>query len=121
MRSPGRGPCPYENCHVHTHAAHAIHPLAGQGANLGFADARALITELSAARLEGCALGDRDTLKRFERGRRLQNSMTAFLMECFHRLFTSQLPWSTLLRNEALRLFNGNTTLKKLAIDYASK
>ena len=102
-------------------AAHAIHPLAGQGANLGFGDARALITELTVARLEGRALGNLATLKRFERARQHHNRMTALLMEYFHRLFTSNFLWSMLLRNEALKLFDRNTGLKKFAFGFASK
>ena len=102
-------------------AAHTIHPLAGQGANLGFGDARALITELSIARLEGRSLGDLNALKRFERDRQRQNRLTAVVMECLHRLFTSKVIWSALFRNEILRLFQRNNTLKKLAIGFASK
>ena len=102
-------------------AAHAIHPLAGQGGNLGFSDARALITELSLARIEGRKLGDLVVLKRFQRARRFENHLTALLMEGFHRLFTSQLYLLKRMRNHGLWFFNRNSMLKELAIGFASK
>jgi len=102
-------------------AAHAIHPLAGQGANLGFGDARVLVTELSAARIEGRAPGDLDVLKRYERSRLVENHLTALATEGFHRLFTSKMTWAMLLRNQGLRFFDSSATLKKLAIGFASK
>ncbi len=101
-------------------AAHAIHPLAGQGANLGFSDARVLITELSAARVEGLLPGDLKVLKRYEKSRRGENHVAALVMEGFHRLFTSGSIWSMLLRNHGLRFVDGNAMLKKLAIGLAS-
>ena len=80
-------------------AAHAIHPLAGQGANLGFADARALVAELVAGRVEGRSPGDLSVLKRYERKRKRENYLTAFAMESFHRLFTSRDPILGFLRS----------------------
>jgi len=101
-------------------AAHAIHPLAGQGANLGFADARALAKELSAARLEGLSPGDLRVLKRYERARKVHNGVAALGMEGFHRLFTTSLPGFGLVRNLGLDFVDQNTRLKRLAIDLAS-
>ncbi len=101
-------------------AAHAIHPLAGQGANLGFADASCLVTELCAARLEGRELGDLGVLKRYEQKRKIQNHLTALAMEGFHRLFTSDSSIVGLVRSRGLRLVNENKTLKRLAISVAS-
>ena len=101
-------------------AAHAIHPLAGQGANLGFADARCLVTQIAAARLEGRGIGDLATLKRYERKRRTENHLAAIAMEGFHRLFTSDSTVVGLLRSRGLRLVNENKALKRLAIGVAS-
>ena len=50
-------------------AAHAIHPLAGQGVNLGFADARTLFEALS-ERSKFSAVGDLVVLRKYERARR---------------------------------------------------
>ena len=101
-------------------AAHAIHPLAGQGANLGFADASCLVTELCAAKLEGRGLGDLGVLQRYEQKRKTQNHLTALAMEGFHRLFTSDSSIVRLVRSRGLRLVNENKTLKRLAISVAS-
>lgn len=101
-------------------AAHAIHPLAGQGANLGFADARALAQELAGARLEGLSPGDEKVLKRYEQARRVHNRVAALGMEGFHRLFTADVPAIGLLRNLGLGLADRSSSLKKLAIDLAS-
>ena len=101
-------------------AAHAIHPLAGQGANLGFADARALVTEICAARLESRPPGDLQVLKRYESARKTENYLAGVAMEGFHRLFTSGSPLIGLLRSQGLRLVNGSSTLKKLAINIAT-
>lgn len=101
-------------------AAHTIHPLAGQGANLGLADARILAQETAAARIEGKSVGDIGILKRFERKRQPENNLVALAMEGFHRLFTSPLPLVGLLRNQGLRLVNENKSLKQLAISVAT-
>lgn len=101
-------------------AAHAIHPLAGQGANLGFADASCLVTELSAARLEGRGIGDLGVLTRYEQKRKTENRLAALAMEGFHRTFTSDSSIVGLFRSRGLRLVNENKTLKRLAISVAS-
>ena len=101
-------------------AAHAIHPLAGQGANLGFADARALVLEISSAKLEGRSPGDINVLRRYERDRKKENYLVGAAMEGFHRLFTSTQPVMGLIRNFGLRLVNGNKPLKQLAMSVAS-
>lgn len=101
-------------------AAHAIHPLAGQGANLGLADVAALIRELSAARLEGHDLGDLKTLRRYERARRSENHMAALAMEGFHRMFTAENGVARLIRGQGMKFVQGNKILKQLAISVAS-
>jgi len=101
-------------------AAHAIHPLAGQGANLGFADARVLSDELIAARIEGRSPGNLTVLKRYERVRRPENHLTALAMEGFHRLFTARPPWASVLRGQGMHFFGSSEILKRLAIGAAS-
>jgi ubiquinone biosynthesis UbiH/UbiF/VisC/COQ6 family hydroxylase len=101
-------------------AAHVIHPLAGQGANLGFSDADCLLTELCSARLEGWNIGDLRVLRRYEKKRKIENHAAAFAMEGFHRLFTSDSSIVGLFRSRGLRLVNENKTLKRLAISIAS-
>ena len=101
-------------------AAHTIHPLAGQGANLGFADAECLAREIASARLEGQSPGDLSLLKRFEKARQPHNHLAALAMEGFHRLFTNRLPAARLLRNLGLRFARDNHNLKQMAIRVAS-
>ncbi len=72
-------------------AAHQIHPLAGQGINLGLLDVAALAGTL-AAHLRGTRLadpGDALVLRRYERWRKGANLLTMAAMEGLHRVFTS--------------------------------
>ncbi len=101
-------------------AAHSVHPLAGQGANLGLSDASVLIATLCAARIEGLHPGELTVLKRYEKQRRIENYLTALAMEGFHRVFTSPSLWSRLLRNQGLRFVDRHSALKKLAVGFAS-
>lgn len=68
-------------------AAHAVHPLAGQGVNLGFADAAALVEVLAQARAAGRDLADPDDLARFERWRRSEASLMAQGIHALGSLF----------------------------------
>lgn len=75
-------------------AAHQVHPLAGQGVNLGLLDAAALAESL-VGHLRASALadpGDRRALRRYERWRKEANLITLGTMDGLHRLFTSRLP-----------------------------
>lgn len=68
-------------------AAHSIHPLAGQGLNLGFADVNALADILIAAQAAGKNIGDHRVLKRYHRSRLGKNWSMIAAMEMFKRLF----------------------------------
>ncbi len=95
-------------------AAHTIHPLAGQGANLGFADARALSQILAGARLEGKAIGDLALLKSYQRRRRAENMAMASAMEFFKRIYNTDNPGVIWIRNAGMRFLNGNEQLKSI-------
>ncbi|MCQ3034098.1 2-octaprenyl-3-methyl-6-methoxy-1,4-benzoquinol hydroxylase [Pseudomonas syringae] len=87
-------------------AAHTIHPLAGQGVNLGFLDAAVLAEVLLHANERGERLADLRVLSRFERRRMPHNLALMAAMEGFERLFQAdQLPlrW---LRNTGLKMVN---------------
>ena len=87
-------------------AAHTIHPLAGQGVNLGFLDAAVLAEVLLHANKRGERLADLRVLSRFERRRMPHNLALMAAMEGFERLFQAdQLPlrW---LRNTGLKMVN---------------
>jgi 2-octaprenyl-6-methoxyphenol hydroxylase len=71
--------------------AHGIHPIAGQGLNLGLKDAAALAeTVLDAARL-GRDIGALDTLKRYERWRRFDSLALAASTDALNRLFSNDI------------------------------
>lgn len=87
-------------------AAHTIHPLAGQGVNLGFLDAAVLAEVLLNANERGERLADVRVLSRYERRRMPHNLALMAAMEGFERLFQAdQLPlrW---LRNTGLKMVN---------------
>ncbi len=67
-------------------AAHAVHPLAGQGLNLGLLDAAALVDVLGAARAPA-EFGELRLLRRYERWRRSENQLAAGVFDGLERLF----------------------------------
>lgn len=101
-------------------AAHTIHPLAGQGANLGFGDVKALVDVLSKAHQRGEPLGASKVLRRYQRARMLDNIVMAAGMEAFKRLFSTQQPLWVQLRNTGMKQFDKNSSLKKKIIARAA-
>ncbi len=93
-------------------AAHVIHPLAGQGVNLGLKDARQLADTLLAARTLGRDIGALGVLRRYERARKGDNLLMMNVMDGFKQLFgTSAAPlrWA---RNAGLNLVDAVPALK---------
>jgi len=68
-------------------AAHVVHPLAGQGVNLGFADAAGLTESLIAARHAGGDIGSVSVLHKYDRWRRSESEAMAFGMHALRSLF----------------------------------
>lgn len=85
-------------------AAHAVHPLAGQGVNLGLRDVACLqrLVEAAGARDIGAA----HRLARYQRERRSDNVVSAWAFHGINRVFSSDALWPTLLRGPALGLTN---------------
>jgi 2-octaprenylphenol hydroxylase len=83
-------------------AAHVIHPLAGQGVNLGFLDVGALVDALTEGREAGRAPGALRGLRRYERMRRGHNTATQLTMDGFKRLFSNRSGVLSVLRNAGL-------------------
>lgn len=83
-------------------AAHVIHPLAGQGVNLGFLDAGALVDALVTGRERGRLPGAMATLRVYERSRRGHNTATQLAMDAFKQLFSNDSTALSLLRNLGL-------------------
>ena len=92
-------------------AAHAIHPLAGQGVNLGFQDARVLAEEL-AARSPLERPGDLRVLRRYARARREDVTAMQFVTDGLDRLFAAEGGGASWLRNAGLRLVNSQSWAK---------
>src|SRR5947209_12569662 len=84
-------------------AAHAVHPLAGQGVNLGFQDARAL-AEALAGRTALERPGDLRVLRRYARARREDVTAMQFVTDSLDKLFASGTPGMRTFRNLGLRL-----------------
>jgi len=98
-------------------AAHNVHPLAGQGVNLGLRDAR----ELSRTLLQRGALdcGDMRLLQRYERARRDDILSMQLTTDALKHLFVNHNPLLRLLRNVGMAATNAATPLKKLLARHA--
>lgn len=100
-------------------AAHTIHPLAGQGVNLGFLDVAALRDEIDRACARAIPLHDMSILRRYQRARKSDNLAMMATMEGFKRLFSADplpLRW---LRNEGLRQLDKLGPLKNRIVRQA--
>ena len=99
-------------------AAHAVHPLAGQGVNLGFADARAL-ARILAEREPFRSCGDVRLLRRYERVRAEDILAMRWTTDALARLFASHASGVAWLRNHALNLIDGLPVLKNVLAQHA--
>jgi len=100
-------------------AAHTIHPLAGQGVNLGFDDVSVLIDELTRAQARQINPGNREVLQRYQRRRQPANLAMMAAMESFKRGFGSDGKWLTWIRNQGLNRVNQALPLKKMLMKQA--
>jgi 2-polyprenyl-6-methoxyphenol hydroxylase-like FAD-dependent oxidoreductase len=94
-------------------AAHVVHPLAGQGLNLGLADVSAL-AEVLAARESWRSLADPKLLARYARQRHTPVRAMAEVTDGLLRLFATNQPWAKELRNRGLTLVNQLPPVKRL-------
>ena len=98
-------------------AAHRVHPLAGQGLNLGLADVAALAEVLTG---QGADVGARRVLRQYERWRSGDTRLMVKLMDLFKRTYGTQQPVIQGLRNFGMDLVNSNSVIKQLITDFAS-
>lgn len=100
-------------------AAHGIHPIAGQGVNLGYRDVAALAQLLAGQRALGLDLGAHTLLAHYQRWRRFDSvSMTAST-DLLNRLFSNNLPGMSLLRRAGLGAVERMPRLKQFFMRHA--
>ncbi|MGB5325142.1 MAG: UbiH/UbiF/VisC/COQ6 family ubiquinone biosynthesis hydroxylase [Pseudomonadales bacterium] len=101
-------------------AAHGLHPLAGQGLNLGIGDVRELADSVRAAVTARRSPGDLACLKRYQRARKTDNLAMLAAVESFHRLYQREVPLTLRwLRNEGMRAVDRQYWLKQRILRYA--
>jgi 2-octaprenylphenol hydroxylase len=93
-------------------AAHVVHPLAGQGLNLGLLDCAALAEVLGQGGAGAC-FGEHLLLRRYERWRRSENLLAAGALDALERLFSNADPLSRGLRAAGLRAVDKTPFLKR--------
>lgn len=100
-------------------AAHGIHPIAGQGLNLGLRDVAALAECLIDARRLGLDLGAAEPLIRYERWRRPDTLMLIAVTDGLNRLFSNDLPPLRLLRDLGMAAVDRAGPLKRMLMKHA--
>ena len=100
-------------------AAHAIHPIAGQGLNLGLRDVAALAETVVDAHRLGLDIGDALVLERYERWRRFDNMVLLAVTDGLNRLFSNDLAPLRLARDLGLAAVNRMPPLKRLFMRHA--
>ena len=101
-------------------AAHTVHPLAGQGLNLGLRDVRCLRDVLSAARQRGSDPGANSVLRRYARERHSENALAARGLDLIERSFASPAMPLAGIRGLALGLADRLPPLKRLLAETAA-
>jgi 2-octaprenyl-3-methyl-6-methoxy-1,4-benzoquinol hydroxylase/2-octaprenylphenol hydroxylase len=107
-------------CALAGDAAHVVHPLAGQGMNLGFRDVACLRRVLRTARERGSDLGAAHILRRYERERRSENTLAARGFDTIERIFGSSRPTLAALRATGLFAIECIAPLKHRLADVAA-
>lgn len=100
-------------------AAHAVHPLAGQGANLGLADAARLASVVDESVGNDEHPGDLPVLRRYERARKGANQTMLYFIDGLNRLFLSESDSVAKLRGSGMRLFNLSGPIRQRAVQVA--
>jgi 2-polyprenylphenol 6-hydroxylase len=95
-------------------AAHTIHPLAGQGVNLGVLDAASLAQVVSEALINRRDFASMQVLRKYERWRRGDNTLMMASMSGFKNLFGNDNPALSFVRNAGLNLVNGLPPVKNM-------
>ena len=100
-------------------ALHGMHPIAGQGLNMGLRDVAVLAEVLADARRLGLDLGSAAVLEDYERGRRFDNSLMLGMTDALNRLFSNAVPPVRLARDLGLAAVNALPEVKKYFMRHA--
>ncbi|GAB2556722.1 UbiH/UbiF/VisC/COQ6 family ubiquinone biosynthesis hydroxylase [Rhodanobacter koreensis] len=101
-------------------AAHAVHPLAGQGVNLGLRDVVELRDTLLAARTAGRDIGAEHVLRRYARRRRSADTLDALGFDALARIYAWQSPALVTARGLGVRLLDHLVPLKRRISEHAA-
>ena len=100
-------------------AAHGIHPIAGQGYNLGVRDIAALVEVMADAKRLGLDVGGADTLERYAQWRRADNLSMVAATDLLNRLFSNDIKPLRLVRDAGLAAVNRVPALRKFFVRHA--
>ncbi|XP_072929950.1 ubiquinone biosynthesis monooxygenase COQ6, mitochondrial [Epargyreus clarus] len=101
-------------------AAHRVHPLAGQGVNLGFGDVKDLADLMSDCIYAGYDITHHDWLERYESSRQRHNVPTQLAVDALNRLYAFDIPPLVLIRSVGLQITNALHPIKKLIMSHAA-
>jgi 2-octaprenyl-6-methoxyphenol hydroxylase len=101
-------------------AAHIIHPIAGQGLNMGLRDVAALAEAIADAARLGLDVGGADVLERYQRWRRFDTAMMGVATDSLNRLFSNRSDALRLVRDIGLGLVERMPALKRVFIREAA-
>jgi 2-octaprenylphenol hydroxylase len=101
-------------------AAHSIHPMAGQGVNLGLLDAAALVDVITEALAKKRDFASLVVLRRYERWRKADNAMMLGFVEAIKCLFASETQLIARLRNTGMSMANSVDLMKNFFANYAT-
>lgn len=100
-------------------AAHSIHPVAGQGLNLGIRDVESIMRHITAAKTVSIDVGSSYLLKRISRDRCFDNFTMALTTDGLNRIFSNRIFCAKILRNLGLMVVENSSFLKKHFIRHA--
>ena len=101
-------------------AAHGVHPIAGQGMNIGLRDVAALVEIVLETNRLGLDIGALTVLERYQQWRRFDGVMSAFAMDGLNRLFRTDVSFVRELRGLGLRLVDRLPPLKDFFVKEAA-
>ncbi len=101
-------------------AAHGVHPIAGQGLNIGLRDVAALVEVIAETARLGLDIGGAVALERYQRWRRFDAASSAFVMDALNRLFSNDFEPLRLLRSTGLALVDRLPGLKQHLVNEAA-